>query len=120
MFSRLIFLLLLFSAGAFPADLDLRFDFTASESQPGYVKVSRSELYSEALGYGFEPTAAPEKPPYYFSVRVPEEGNYQVMVTLGDPSRATVTTVKAELRRLMMERVRTAPGEIVRRSFIVN
>ena len=42
------------------------------------------------------------------------------MVTLGDPSRATVTTVKAELRRLMMERVRTAPGEIVRRSFIVN
>jgi len=43
-----------------------------------------------------------------------------VTVTLGDLSAACTTTVKAELRRLMLERVRTEPGEIETRSFVVN
>jgi lysophospholipase L1-like esterase len=68
----------------------------------------------------FEPSNNPSKPPYYFSIPVPEEGNYRVTVKLGDQKEATVTTVKAELRRLMLERVRTAPGQFVTRSFLVN
>src|SRR5271157_1459134 len=68
----------------------------------------------------FEPSNNPGKPPFYFSVPVPAEGNYRVTVKLGDHKEATVTTVKAELRRLMLERVRTAPGQFVTRSFLVN
>jgi lysophospholipase L1-like esterase len=57
--------------------------------------------------------------PFYFSVTLPE-GNYQVTLTLGAPDAATVTTVKAELRRLMLERIETAPGKFAARSFTVN
>ncbi len=107
---RIPVLLLVLAAAAPAADFDFRFDFT-SGGQP---------TYSDERGYGFERTATPDQPPYYFSVRVPEEGNYRVTVTLGDPRQAGVTTVKAELRRLMLERVRTAPGETLTRSFLVN
>src|SRR5207245_9301295 len=44
-----------------------------------------------------------EKPPCYFSVPVLQEGNYRVTVRLGDRESASVTTVKAELRRLRIE-----------------
>lgn len=75
-------------------------------------------LYSEAAGYGLEPGATPTA--FQFSMRVPEEGNYQVTVTLGDPAAESVTTVKAELRRLMLEQVRAAAGATETRSFLVN
>jgi len=61
----------------------------------------------------------PDGNPFYITVPVPE-GNYKVTVTFGDPQAATVTTVKAELRRLMVENVRTAPGKYETRNFIVN
>jgi len=59
-------------------------------------------------------------PPATLTVDVPEEGNYRVTVTLGDPVADSVTTVKAELRRLMLERVRVAAGKTENRSFLVN
>lgn len=108
---RITLLLAVAATAAYAADFDFKFDFTSADSHA---------LYNEDRGYGFENTATPDKPPYYFSVRVPQEGNYRVTVTLGDPKQATVTTVKAELRRLMLERVRTALGAIVTRTFIVN
>jgi lysophospholipase L1-like esterase len=48
------------------------------------------------------------------------EGNYNVTVTLGDARLATTTTIKAELRRLMLESVHTQPGQFVTRTFTVN
>ena len=57
--------------------------------------------------------------PFHFSVALPE-GNYSVRVTFGDAAGETVTTVKAELRRLMVERVQTARGEFATRTFTVN
>ena len=57
--------------------------------------------------------------PFYFSVALPE-GNYNVTVTFGGAEAATTTTVKAELRRLMLEKVDTAPGGAVSRTFTVN
>ncbi len=74
--------------------------------------------YSASRGYGYETAAT--RPPFFFSVRVPEEGNYKVTVTFGNASSGTVTTVRAELRRLMVEEVRTEPGKSATRSFIVN
>ena len=56
---------------------------------------------------------------YLFSVALPP-GNYRVTVRLGDPARASDTTVKAEARRLMLRNVATRPGQFVERSFIVN
>src|SRR3989442_15798728 len=56
---------------------------------------------------------------FYFAVDVPER-NSQMTLTLGDAQEETTTTVKAELRRLMLERVQTARGKFVTRAFTVN
>jgi len=121
-----------------PAATTFKFDFGAGKAAPGYVKVLPDTVYTDQLGYGFEPGATltavdrggadplrgdfitSSKPPFYFSVKVPQEGNYRVTVVLGDAQGESVTTVKAELRRLMLERVRTAQGKFETRSFIVN
>jgi len=57
--------------------------------------------------------------PRLFSVKLPE-GNYRVTVTLGDPKRASVTTIKAESRRLMLDAVAVPRGGNVTCSFVVN
>ncbi len=81
--------------------------------------ISPAAAYSDSAGFGYEKPAAGE-PPYYFSVRVPEEGNYRVTFKLGSKDAAATTTIKAELRRLMVEKVETKAGEFVTRTFIVN
>jgi lysophospholipase L1-like esterase len=98
------------------------------------TQVTAASTYSNDLGYGFEPGAvivsksadkAPSdgfctsEKPFYFSVALPE-GNYRVTVKLGDPAGESETTVKAELRRLVLEKVKTAKGEVATRTFIVN
>jgi lysophospholipase L1-like esterase len=57
--------------------------------------------------------------PFFFSAAV-SEGNYRVTVKLGDPGGESTTTIKAELRRLMVEKVHTARGKIETVTFIVN
>jgi lysophospholipase L1-like esterase len=77
-------------------------------------------IYSKDAGYGYEPGFAPaEGKPAFFSVDAPE-GNYRVTVKFGDPKSASDNTVFAELRRLMIENLRTEPGKYVTRSFLVN
>ncbi len=66
----------------------------------------------------FKATLGPLKPGYT-TVDLPE-GNYNVTVTFGDDKAAATTTVKAELRRLMLESVGTKAGETVKRTFTVN
>jgi lysophospholipase L1-like esterase len=84
--------------------------------------------FTPERGHGFDlgtsPNAVagvadPGHAPFFFSVAVPE-GNYRVTVTFGDGDTASDNTVKAESRRLMLEGIKTAPGETVDRSFIVN
>jgi len=104
-----------------------KFDFGAGRAAPGWIQVSPANFYSTNTNYGFEPDAAAtiaggcvtSTNPFYFSVKLPE-GNYRVTVTLGDPAGESTTTVKAELRRLMLEKVPVAAGKPVTRSFIVN
>ena len=57
--------------------------------------------------------------PFLFSIKLPE-GNYNVTVTLGDRSGPSTTTIKAELRRLLLEKVETASGQFTTRTFTVN
>jgi lysophospholipase L1-like esterase len=104
-----------------------KFDFGTGKTAPGWIQVSPANFYSTNTNYGFEPDAAvaiaegcvTSMNPFYFSVKLPE-GNYRVTVTLGDPAAESTTTVKAELRRLMLEKVPAAAGKPVTRSFIVN
>ena len=97
-----------------------KFDFGSEKPAPGYTQVLPATVYTDELGYGFEPGSSVAAPPFYFSVKVPEEGNYKVTVTFGDQQAESIATVKAELRRLMVEKVRTAPGKFETRTFIVN
>ncbi len=78
-------------------------------------------------GYGFERGASvtaherfvTSDKPFLFSVKLPE-GNYRIAVTLGDDAEDSTNTVKAEARRLMLENVRAAKGQVVHREFTVN
>jgi lysophospholipase L1-like esterase len=56
--------------------------------------------------------------PFFFSVPLPE-GSYRVTVVLGGP-RASVTTVRAEGRRLMLEKIPTSPNASVTKIFDTN
>lgn len=97
-----------------------RFTFGGAKPVSGYTAVTPDMAYSGERGFGFERGTAPNAgKPFYFTVDVPE-GNYNVTVTLGDDKLAATTTVKAELRRLMLENVATKPGESVKRTFTVN
>ena len=113
-------------AGSLTSEAQTSFKFVfGDQTRPGWVAVSPTTFYAEASGYGFETgaevsgadTAASERP-FYFSVRLPE-GNYRVTATLGGPDEST-TTVKAELRRLMLEKIHTAAGKSETSTFIVN
>src|SRR5437763_557962 len=108
-----------------------KFAFGTGKPSSGYVSVTALDLYSKERGYGFEPGATVEcsshggkgdsgycrsDKPFYFSAAVPE-GNYKVTITFGDKNDPSVTTVKAELRRLMLEKVETQKGKFATESF---
>ena len=116
------------------AQTPMKFAFGAGKPAANYKQVQAGDIYAKEKGYGFEPNAdvkcsdkggklstgfCSSDKPFYFSAAVPE-GNYKVTVTFGDKSDATATTVKAELRRLMLEKVETQKGKYATESFIVN
>ncbi len=124
------------SAATNATQTSFKFDFGPGKVQPGWIQILPATIYSKERGYGFEPGAevtgvdrggwnklradfCTSDKPFYFSVALPE-GNYRVTVTLGDRKGESVTTVKAELRRLMLEKVQTASGKFETRTFVVN
>jgi lysophospholipase L1-like esterase len=113
-----------------------KFDFGPGKVAPGYLQVLSTTTYTKKLGYGFDLGSTvtcldrsgrdalrgdfcTSDKPFFFSVDLPE-GNYTVKVTLGDRAAETMTTIKAESHRLMLEEVRTAPGKFATRTFTVN
>jgi lysophospholipase L1-like esterase len=115
---------------------NFKFDFGPGKVAPGYTQVLPTMTYTKERGYGFEPGATitgvernskdalrgdfcTSDKPFFFSVALPE-GTHHVTVTLGDAAGESTTTVKAELRRLMLEQIRTAQGKFAPRSFTVN
>ena len=99
--------------------------FTCGAAKAGATQLKADSVYSDTAA-GFDLKTTPEvagsfcssAKPFYFSVNVPE-GNYRVTVDLGS-NAASVTTVRAESRRLMLEKVATAAGKSAQRSFDVN
>jgi lysophospholipase L1-like esterase len=113
-----------------------KFDFGPGKVAQGYTQILPTTIYNIETGYGFEPGSevsgvdrggkdpirgdfCTSEKPFYFSVALPE-GNYNVTVTLGDLKSESSATIKAELRRLMVEDARTAPGKLENRTFVVN
>jgi lysophospholipase L1-like esterase len=124
------------SAASEQQEAGWRFDFGSGKVADGYLQILPTTVYSEELGYGFEPGAAVEAvdrgrddplkddfctsdKPFRFSVKAPE-GNYKVTLILGDGVGESTTTVKAELRRLMLEKVQTKAGQFETRTIAVN
>ena len=104
-----------------------RFDFGPGPAAEGRVKVTPDTAYSKETGYGFDLATKPSQldwgvtgaQPFFFSIALPE-GNYRVTAGLGDSVGGCVTTIKAESRRLMIERAATAAGERKTAVFAVN
>jgi lysophospholipase L1-like esterase len=92
-----------------------------------FTKIPPDAVYSKDAGYGFDLGTKPSKiawggtggAPFFFSVMLPE-GNYRVTAHLGDSAAGCVTTIKAESRRLMVERAASAAGERQTITFAVN
>ena len=113
-----------------------KFSFAPGKPESGYLRVSPDMSYNNERGYGFDFGSNVEAvdrggavaldsgfctgaKPFFFSVALPE-GNYDVTVILGDLKGESCTTVKAESRRLMLEKVQTEPGTFATRTFTVN
>lgn len=117
------------------AQTDLKYDFGTGAVAAGYTRVTATDMYNDQKGYGFDygtnaiainrggddalkSDFCTGIGSLFFSVKVPQ-GNYHVTLTLGDKLKATTTTVKAEARRLMVEKIETRPGEFKTISFNV-
>jgi lysophospholipase L1-like esterase len=114
-----------------------RFDFGPGQVMKGYTAVTASTRYSDETGYGFDKYSVSlesvdagganpltsdyitSNKPFYFSVKLPE-GNYDVKVTVGDPNGNSSTTIRAECRRWMVEKITTAKGKFATASFTVH
>ncbi|HUA65454.1 MAG TPA: rhamnogalacturonan acetylesterase [Alphaproteobacteria bacterium] len=113
-------------AAVTPGKNSISFNFNCN-ALSGAFFVSPTNLYSDSKGYGFEPGSRvfasvgciSGVKPFYFSVNLPE-GNYRVSLTLGNGSSSSATTVKAELRRLMLYHIETPPGGLSTFEFVVN
>lgn len=98
-----------------------KFNFSTNGKVADHLPVYPTDIYNPEKGWGFDYHTAinTENKPFYFSVRLPE-GNYKVTVTLGNAKVPSITTVKAESRRLMLEAVPEKAGEFIRKTFVVN
>lgn len=136
MMNRVCLLASLLLAIASGAQTKLKFDFGRGTVQKGYTQVLPETMYSVDKGYGFEFSSnlvaqtykgknplrddfISSKKPFYFSVKLPE-GNYNVNVVVGDKAGTSETTIKAECRRLMVEKLQTANGGFNTASFTVH
>jgi lysophospholipase L1-like esterase len=99
--------------------------FICGRVEQGSIELAAGSVYS-ATSPGFDLNTAPQiapnscssDKPFFFSVALPE-GSYRVAVVLGAASPST-TTVWAEARRLMLEKVFIKAKGSVNRSFDVN
>ena len=104
-----------------------KFSFNPAKEIPDYIQVTPDQKYSQEKGYGFDLGTIPfaidrggKKPlisgfctsekPFFFSVNLPE-GNYNIRIITGDLKEPSMTTVRAESRRLIFEKIKTEPGK---------
>lgn len=102
-----------------------KFDFGDGPVAAGFTQVKSNATFSEKLGYGFESGSVESvdrlwdddlktdfltaKGEMVFSVVLPQ-GNYEITFIFGDGENESETTVWAENRKLIFDRVTTAGG----------
>ncbi len=99
--------------------------FVCGRSQTGATSLTANSICS-ATTHGFDLQTLPQiaskscssDKPFFFSLLLPE-GSYRVTVTLGG-AQASTTTVWAEARRLMIEKVQVRANASSKRKFDVN
>ena len=108
-----------------------KFDFGEGPVAQGYTQIKANTKYSDSQGYGFESGTISSvdrlwdddlttdfltaKGDMVFSVALPQ-GNYEVTFILGDGENESETTVWAENRKLMLDRVTLAGGVFSRQT----
>ena len=104
-----------------------KFAFGTRNAPKGFLQVLPTSVFNSQLGYGFlnplaveasEHGVCSEGHPFLFSVQVPE-GNYDLKIELGADGPST-TTVKAEARRLLIDRIQLSSGQMKTREVTVN
>lgn len=113
-----------------------KYDFgpAGASAAAGFTAVNPTQIYSSTSGFGFEKSGVAchdkggdplagdyctQGGEFMFSVKIPQ-GNYQLTVHFGDPAGTSETTVKAENRRFLFDRVTTASGQTAMKSITVN
>jgi lysophospholipase L1-like esterase len=114
-----------------------KFDFGQGKVAQGYIQVLPHMIYNPECGFGFYNNDSAifsidrgrhndlytdfitGNKPFLFAVDVPE-GNYNIKVIMGDKEGESITTVKAESRRLMLEKVHTEAGKFKTKMFTTN
>jgi len=108
-----------------PQALQTAQTYTCGAAKKGATALSPTTLLSDtAAGWDLKTVPAiangvcSSNAPFYLSIPLPE-GNYRVTVALGG-KQAAVITVRAEARRLMLEKIPVAAGKSVTGTFDVN
>jgi lysophospholipase L1-like esterase len=110
------------------------FMFDSKRGQGNWIPMNPNMAYDMAVGYGFGVSSGLSKnedlrtswPGDYFQPSVPTflvdvpYGNYKVTIQFGDDDRSSITSVIAGLGCLMLDQIRTSPGQFVRESFAVH
>src|SRR5918993_3303613 len=107
------------------------FSFGTNNQHQTSTVVDAGAVYNPARGFGFEkgisndavitngPGFITGAKPFFFSIKVPE-GNYNVQVTLGDEEGSSDVAIRAECRRMMVNRIQTKKGEIKTVEFTIH
>lgn len=90
-----------------------------TKTKSGYTQVLATSMYTPENGFGIDVGTkvtnqmefATSDKPFYFSVKIPE-GNYNVKIIVGDKQGTSDEAIRAECRRMMVNRLQTKKGEI--------
>lgn len=113
-----------------------QFDFGKGKAGKGFLKVLPETVFSQQSGYGIDlgtkvtsnntigKTALTDgfltsDQPFYFSVNLPE-GNYNVKIWVGDDQATSDVAIRAENRRMFVNRLQTEKGKHQLVEFTVN
>jgi lysophospholipase L1-like esterase len=113
-----------------------RFDFGRGKFEKGFLKVLPETRFSQESGYGIDLGTKAEanrvvgktpltdgfltsNQPFYFSVKLPE-GNYDIKVWVGDDEGTSDVAIRAENRRMFVNRLQTGQGTHHLIEFTVN
>lgn len=131
------FMMQLSGQGNSNAKKQWKFDFGDGATENGFTQVKANEKYSNELGYGFvcpdgELNSYQAKKgdaqtydcvssdkAFFFMVDLPE-GRYKVTATIGNPQSKSVNTIRAESRRLMVDKLPVRKGKSMEKSFVVD